>query len=46
MGTKKCKEQLLDPIWEMVTSSLKEVRVPLEWKRANIIPNIQRRKVN
>ncbi|MPC15513.1 hypothetical protein E2C01_008306 [Portunus trituberculatus] len=35
---KECIEQLLDPIREMVTSSLKEGRVPLEWKRANIIP--------
>ncbi|MPC68979.1 hypothetical protein E2C01_063192 [Portunus trituberculatus] len=33
---KECKEQLLDPIWEMVTSSLKEGRI--EWRRANIIP--------
>ncbi|MPC44513.1 hypothetical protein E2C01_038186 [Portunus trituberculatus] len=35
---KECKEQVLDPIREMVTSSLKEGRKPLEWKRANIIP--------
>ncbi|MPC52641.1 hypothetical protein E2C01_046516 [Portunus trituberculatus] len=35
---KECKDQLFEPIWEMVTSSLKEGKVPLEWKRANIIP--------
>ncbi|MPC51156.1 hypothetical protein E2C01_044996 [Portunus trituberculatus] len=34
---KECKDELLEPIWEVVTSSLKEGRVPLEWMRANII---------
>ncbi|MPC68942.1 hypothetical protein E2C01_063154 [Portunus trituberculatus] len=34
----KWKDQLLAPIWEMVISSLKDGRVPLEWNRANIIP--------
>ncbi|MPC20626.1 hypothetical protein E2C01_013578 [Portunus trituberculatus] len=37
-AVKECKDQLLEPIWEMVTSSLKEGRVPLEWKRDKIIP--------
>ena len=35
---KECKEQLVQPIWEMITSSIKEGRVPKEWKRANIVP--------
>ncbi|MPC48860.1 hypothetical protein E2C01_042646 [Portunus trituberculatus] len=34
---KECKDQLLEPIWEIVTSSLKEGRVPMEWKRTNLI---------
>ncbi|MPC46689.1 hypothetical protein E2C01_040413 [Portunus trituberculatus] len=38
MPVKECKEQLLDSIWDMVTSSLKEGRVPLELKRDNITP--------
>ncbi|MPC48653.1 hypothetical protein E2C01_042434 [Portunus trituberculatus] len=32
------KEQLLDLIWEIITSSIIEGKVPLEWKRANVIP--------
>ena len=35
---KECKEQLVQPIWEVITSSIKEGRVPKEWKRANIVP--------
>ena len=35
---KECKEQLVQPIWEVITSSIKEERVPKEWKRANIVP--------
>ena len=35
---KECKEQLVQPIWEVFTSSIKEGRVPKEWKRANIVP--------
>ncbi|MPC59469.1 hypothetical protein E2C01_053488 [Portunus trituberculatus] len=41
---KECKDQLLEPIWEMVTTSLKEWRVQLEWKKANIIPIFKRGK--
>lgn len=35
---KECREQLTDPVWELVNSSIKEGKVPQEWKRANIIP--------
>ena len=35
---KECKEQLVQPVWEVITSSVKEGRVPKEWKRANIVP--------
>ena len=42
---RECKEQLIQPIWEVITSSIKKGRVPKEWKRANIVPiYIQRRK--
>ncbi|MPC33546.1 hypothetical protein E2C01_026901 [Portunus trituberculatus] len=40
----ECKEQLLDPIWEMITSSLNEGRVPLEWMRAKVITMFKGRK--
>ena len=35
---RECKDQLVDPIWDIVKSSLQEGRVPREWKRANIVP--------
>ena len=35
---KECREQLVEPIWNVINSSLKEGKVPREWKRANIIP--------
>ena len=35
---RECREQLVEPIWEIITSSLKEGRVPKEWKRASIVP--------
>ena len=35
---KECQEQLIQPIWELITSSIEEGRVPQEWKRANIVP--------
>ena len=35
---KEYKEQLLEPIWEIITSSINEGKVPIEWKRANVIP--------
>ena len=38
MPEKKCREQLVEPIWNVINSSLKEGKVPREWKRANIIP--------
>ncbi|MPC64674.1 hypothetical protein E2C01_058794 [Portunus trituberculatus] len=42
---KECKGQLLEPIWEMVASSLKEESTTgMEESQHN--PNIQRRKVN
>ena len=35
---KECKDQLIQPIWEVITSSIEEGRVPQEWKRANLVP--------
>ena len=35
---KECREQLVEPIWNVINSSLKEGKVPRELKRANIIP--------
>ena len=35
---KECKEQLVEPIWDIIDSSLREGKVPKEWKRANIVP--------
>ena len=35
---KECKEELEEPIWEIINSSLTEGKVPKEWKRANIVP--------
>ena len=35
---KECKDQLIEPIWEVINSSLEEGKVPKEWKRANIVP--------
>ena len=35
---RECKDQLIQPIWEVITSSTEEGRVPQEWKRANIVP--------
>ena len=35
---RKCKDQLIQPILEVITSSIEEGRVPQEWKRANIVP--------
>ena len=34
---KECKEYLIQPIWEVITSSIEEGRVTQEWKRANIV---------
>ena len=34
---KECKNQLIQPIWEVITTSIEEGRVPQEWKRANIV---------
>ena len=35
---RECREQLVEPIWYVINSSLKEGRVPKQWKRANIVP--------
>lgn len=35
---KECREQLVDRIWDVVSSSQKEGRVLRERKRANIVP--------
>ena len=35
---KECKNQMIEPIWDIINTSLKEGRVPKEWKRANIVP--------
>ena len=35
---KECKEQLIQPIWEVITTSIEEGRVPQEWKRADRVP--------
>ena len=35
---KECRDQLVEPIWDIIDSSLKEGKVPKEWKRANIVP--------
>ena len=34
---RECKDQLIQPIWEVITSSIEEGRVPQEWKKANIV---------
>ena len=34
----ECREGLEEPLWEIINSSLKEGKVPREWKRANIVP--------
>ena len=35
---KKCSNQLAGKLQSMILSSLKESRVPLDWKKANIVP--------
>ena len=40
----ECKEQLIQPIWEVITCSIEEGRVPKEWKRANIVSLYKGRK--
>ena len=35
---RECKDQLIQPIWEVITISIEERRIPQEWKRANIVP--------
>ena len=35
---RECKGQLIQPIWEVITNSKEEGRVPQEWKRANRVP--------
>ena len=31
---KECREEMEEPIWEIINSSLKEGKLPEEWKRA------------
>lgn len=33
----KCREQVVEPILDVMTCSVKEGKVPREWKRANIV---------
>jgi len=35
---KLCKEELVDPIYDIIKCSLERGRVPKEWKRADIVP--------
>ena len=35
---KECREQVEEPIWNVINSLLKEGRVPREWKRSNRVP--------
>uniref|UniRef100_A0A0P4VWZ9 Reverse transcriptase domain-containing protein n=1 Tax=Scylla olivacea TaxID=85551 RepID=A0A0P4VWZ9_SCYOL len=35
---KECREQMEEPIWDIINSLLREGKVPREWKRANIVP--------
>ncbi|MPC51510.1 hypothetical protein E2C01_045358 [Portunus trituberculatus] len=35
---RECREQLVEPICDVINSSLMDVRVPREWKRENIVP--------
>ena len=37
---RECREQSIDPIWDVINSLLAEGKVPREWKRANIVGNI------
>ncbi len=38
MKSTECKEELLDPILDIIKSSIESGQVPREWKRANIVP--------
>ena len=35
---KECQEQLLEPILDLVRTSINMGQVPVEWKRANVVP--------
>ena len=35
---RECKDQVIQPIWEVITSSIEEGRVSEEWKRVKIVP--------
>ena len=35
---KMCKEELIDPIYDIINCSLESGKVPREWKRAEIVP--------
>ena len=35
---KECKEELIKPLYDIINCSVNTGRVPMEWKRANIVP--------
>ena len=36
---RECEDQLIQPFWDVITSSInREGKVPQEWKRTNIVP--------
>ena len=35
---RECREQLVNPIWDVINSLLTERKVLIGWKRANIVP--------
>ena len=35
---KECKEELLDKVYNLIKCSLKEGKIPEDWKKANIVP--------
>ena len=35
---KECKEELIDPIYDIIGCSLRSGMVPREWKRAEVVP--------
>ena len=36
--SKECHKELLDPVYNIIASTLKAGKVPKEWKRADITP--------
>ena len=35
---KECREELVEVVWDIISTSLMKGTVPKEWKRANIVP--------